>query len=428
MKKISIIGATFTGNRGAEAMLCSVVNKTAEKYPDAEFYIFSYYPSVDRKLLQESSHHLKEQIKIFSSTPFYISAVLFPAALIYAVVSFLHLKFLTKLLPASVRALGDSDVLIDIAGVSFMSGRAVFLPFNILTILPAMLVKTPVVKFAQGLGPFTDKSVRIAASLFLPKCRRVFARGEITLKYLHEFFGNKDFIGSAADSAFMHQKGYSITDENSGYVKELCGKIQKQKKSGQKILGFCPSSVVYKKTQKQNIDYVSVISDIISKLLKDNNNTLLLFPNATRKESGEKLRNNDLVIIKLIKKKLESAENISERVIYVENDINTDSIKSLIELCDITVVSRFHAMIASLTLEVPPLVLGWSHKYLEVMKQFGMEDAVLDYLDIKNDTAGKIADALKNCSKLSGKISEYLPTVKKESAKQYEYVFKELLK
>jgi len=426
MKKISIIGATFIGNRGAEAMLCTAIGRTAEKFPDSQFYLFSYYPKADEKLLKESSHPLAERIKIYSSTPFYISAILFPTALLFRFFSLIRMRFLTKLLPGSIRALGESEVLIDIAGVSFMSGRAVFLPFNILTILPAMLVKTPVVKFAQGLGPFTERSVKMAAALFLPRCGKVFARGEITLKYLTDFFGQKEFIDSASDSAFQHQKGFSITTENSDYVKKLVEKIQMRCDSGQNVIGICPSSVVYKKTRKQNIDYITNISDIIKDLLNDDKTSILIFPNATRKETGTKLRNNDLVVINLLKEKLSEISN--DRIIYVEEDINTDSIKSLIELCDITVVSRFHAMIASLTLEVPPLVLGWSHKYLEVMKQFELDEFVLDYLDIKTDTAGRIKDALKKRDSLSRGIAKILPDVKKESYKQFEFVFKELLK
>ena len=30
-------------------------------------------------------------------------------------------------------------------------------------------------------------------------------------------------------------------------------------------------------------------------------------------------------------------------------------------------------------LAVPPVVLGWSHKYAEVMARFGLEDQVMDY-------------------------------------------------
>ena len=424
MKKISIIGATFIGNRGAEAMLCTVINKVNEKFPDSEFYVFSYYPEDDRKLLALSNHRLKDKITIFSSTPFYISAILFPSAVLFAIFATLRLKFLTGILPTSIQALGKSDALVDIAGVSFMDGRAIFLPFNILTILPAILVKTPVLKFAQGLGPFTQLPVKLCAKIFLPKCRQIFARGDITLKHLNDFFKNKTFFQPACDVAFNHKKNYSITNENPGYVNTLVQKLQSAKNNNKTIIGLCPSSVVYSKTKKQNIDYIGSMLKIIKKLMKNDDIVILLFPNATRETNINKLRNNDLAIIKLINEELlKNSSEQTKNIISVEKDINTDGIKSLIELCEITAISRFHAMIASLTLNTPPIVLGWSHKYLEVMKQFELEDNVLDYSDINLDIADKILKVLNQKKHQKKLITEKLPEVKKDSFAQFEYLF-----
>ena len=424
MKKISIIGATFIGNRGAEAMLCTVINKVSEKFPDSEFYIFSYYPKDDKKLLAQSNHKLKDKITIFSSTPFYISAILFPSAILFAIFSFFKLKFITRVLPKSIQALGESDALVDVAGVSFMDGRAIFLPFNILTILPAMLVKTPVLKFAQGLGPFTQFPVKLCAKIFLPKCKQIFARGDITLKHLNDFFQNKAFFQAACDVAFNHKKNYSITSENHGYVNTLIQKLQSAKNNKKTIIGLCPSSVVYSKTKKQNIDYIGSMLKIIKKLLQNENIVILLFPNATRETNINKLRNNDLAIIKLINEKLRKDSEIQiKNIISVEKDINTDGIKSLIEHCEITAISRFHAMIASLTLNTPPIVLGWSHKYLEVMKQFELEDNVLDYSDINLDIADKILNVLNKKEQQKKLIAKKFPEVKKDSFAQFEYLF-----
>jgi polysaccharide pyruvyl transferase WcaK-like protein len=80
-------------------------------------------------------------------------------------------------------------------------------------------------------------------------------------------------------------------------------------------------------------------------------------------------------------------------------------------------------MIASLTLNIPPVVLGWSHKYLEVMKQFELEDNVLDYSDMKIDTANKIIEVLKNKNNQKKLIEKYLKDVKKDSFSQFEYLF-----
>ena len=41
------------------------------------------------------------------------------------------------------------------------------------------------------------------------------------------------------------------------------------------------------------------------------------------------------------------------------------------------VTSRFHAMISALVERTPLLVVGWSHKYGEVLAQFGLVDAAM---------------------------------------------------
>jgi len=42
------------------------------------------------------------------------------------------------------------------------------------------------------------------------------------------------------------------------------------------------------------------------------------------------------------------------------------------------VTSRFHAMVSGLATCTPTVVLGWSHKYREVLSDFGMVDCGYD--------------------------------------------------
>jgi len=421
MKKISIIGATVIGNRGAESMLGATIGRIKDKHPDAVFYVYSYYPEEDKLLLSDSD------IIVHSSTPISLVAILFPFSILLGFFNLLKLNIFKKILPKSVRDLSDSDVLIDLAGVSFMDGRTTFLPFNIMTIWPAMLLGTPVVKFAQGLGSFKQFATKVSAKLFLPRCNQVFARGEITENYLNEFFPTKSNYQPAGDVAFSHIKGDSLAPENESYsdnVLEILSSLQNKKNN---VIGFCPSSVVYSKSLTSGIDYVGVFVEVIEKLLQNKSNSIFLFPNATREKNMEKLRNNDLSVIqKIVKKLLENGVS-EEKIVYIDKDINTDSIKSMIEYCDVTIVSRFHAMIASLSLVKPVMVLGWSHKYLEVMKQFDMQQWVVDYQDQKVDLVENIEKMLKDEKQLKDKIAKNLPVVKKQSFKQFEYLFREIL-
>ena len=74
MKKISIIGATIIGNRGAEAMLSATIGRIKDRYPNAHFYVYSYYPADDFEVIEQSN------VSIHSATPIYLVTVLFPFA------------------------------------------------------------------------------------------------------------------------------------------------------------------------------------------------------------------------------------------------------------------------------------------------------------------------------------------------------------
>ena len=64
----SIIAATCYGNRGAEAMLETVIGRLREREPALRFEVFSYDPADDRRLVDDP------QVRIHSSTPFALVA------------------------------------------------------------------------------------------------------------------------------------------------------------------------------------------------------------------------------------------------------------------------------------------------------------------------------------------------------------------
>jgi len=55
-------------------------------------------------------------------------------------------------LTGSVKSLSESDAVLDIGGLPFLMGGLIFLPYNILTLWPAILLKVPVIKMSQAAG------------------------------------------------------------------------------------------------------------------------------------------------------------------------------------------------------------------------------------------------------------------------------------
>ena len=152
-------------------------------------------------------------------------------------------------------ALRFSDVLLDIGGITFSDGREKFLPFNILSIWPAMLLGVPVVKMAQALGPFRKPLNRFCAAYFLRRCRHIYARGEQTLQYLDEINLPHDQYDPATDIAFLYEPRYSLSHENEDQVQLLVSQIKAEKKRGRKVIVFSPSVLVDHESRRKGLDY-----------------------------------------------------------------------------------------------------------------------------------------------------------------------------
>lgn len=403
---ISIIGATLTGNKGAEAMLETTVHYLTKQYPRVYFHIFSYYPEQDRKVINHRNSSIED------ATPFSLVFKIFPFALLSFLVKLFGITLPDTMLPREVRVLRQSEMLIDIGGITFSDGREKFLPFNVLCIWPAMLLGVKVIKLSQAIGPFNNLLNRLLAGYFLPRCKYIFARGEETLKNITSLYGGKN-ASYAADLAFLYNGfEYLTTRDAEGYLSEIENKLNEKNRP---VVGICPSSVVYPKAKAMGIHYEEIYATFIEDLLK-RGHYVILVPNAIR-EQGQKLRNNDLPVIK----KISDLVHYKNNLVVIEKDIGAAGIKKIIGLCDFFVASRFHSMIASLSLGIPTLVCGWGHKYFEVLDLFDLRGFAFDYRDLSKEVLDlKFHALLEDKEIIRVKLSSSVGEVRKNADYQFE--------
>jgi polysaccharide pyruvyl transferase WcaK-like protein len=145
-----------------------------------------------------------------------------------------------------------------------------------------------------------------------------------------------------------------------------------------------------------------------------------LYPNATRGEEMDKTHNNDLPLLDDIERKLSS--QVREKMVKFTGSLNAAQIHQIINFCDVHMVSRFHAMVAALSSGIPVVVIGWSHKYLEVMERFSQEDMVIDYKKGGHDAVSFLLDRLINDrAERALTIANVLSEVKKLSQRQIDF-------
>ncbi len=411
--QFAIMGGSVWGNRGAEAMLMTVITEVRKADPEAVFNVYTIYPEKDKTLVQDP------KICFLSGEPLSVALVHFPFALLAAPFRILKIKIP---LPESIKKLRESDFLLDIGGITFSDGRAFQLLYNVFTIWPAILLGVPVIKLSQAMGPFEQGLNRKLASHFLPKCHKIFTRGSMSDNYTSQLVGLDENREQAADIAFLFEPYYSLSEENEEKVKELVSKIQTWKQAGEKVISIVPSSLVLKRSTKQGSDYPGKLLNLFLST-KDEPMRYVFLPNGTR-EGSEKFMNNDIIAINVIQEKFkqELDQDTYERIEWVNYDLNTRGVRQIIGLTDGLVASRFHAMVAGLSLCVPTMVIGWSHKYRETLADFGMQSYAIDYKNTDLKILETYERFLQNLDDIKSQLQENIQKVKTSSKKQFNYL------
>ena len=128
------------------------------------------------------------------------------------------------------------------------------------------------------------------------------------------------------------------------------------------VVGVCPSVVLQKKVDAREGDYAGQMVSFIERL-RAAGKKVLLVPHSVR-TGTDKTHNNDLPLCTEINARLAPGDDL----LFIDRELSSQQLRYLIGRCSLFVASRFHAMVSSLAMAVPTVVIGWSHKYREVLR------------------------------------------------------------
>lgn len=401
MTHFSIIGSALAGNKGAAAMLESSIATLTERVDNATFTLFSMYPTEDARL----NHY--PNLEIVPATPRQLGVTINTLALLYRILP--PVRPLLRKRSAAVRALTRSVALLDQGGITFTDGREKFLLYNVASILPALNTRTPVIKCAQAIGPFEGGLNRRVAKIYLPKMERIVTRGAITHRFAEQL-GLTNIV-RGADYAFSLELDGTERDAVATHVDLSFFEGDTD------VVGFAPSVVMQKKVDARGGDYIAGIVDAMTAELEAGRRVALI-PHSVR-VGTDKTHNNDLPLCRDI------AARIGEReaVLFIDDDLSSQQLRYVIGLCTRFVTSRFHAMISSLSMAVPTVVIGWSHKYQEVLDLFGLSEWAFGSDEF---SAAKLTSELSRLAEhdtdVRSAIAGALPSVKALSVSQADLI------
>lgn len=403
-RKIAIVGAALSANKGAAAMLETVIARLPSVMGECSFDILTTYPEADAPKVPAGSN-----ARVVGLQPLRLACVEIPVAVLALFARTLRLP-LGWVRTRACRSVLDSSVVVDVAGISFVDGRGIPITvYNSLMTGLSLLLGVPTVKAAQALGPFKTQPNRMLAKLVLPRLAAVCARGARTREHLDSL--NLSNVTNVADLAFSLEEAKTLPSSVESALQILGGKF----------IVVMPSSVVRGLFESTGGNYVDAVARLVSGIRARTGLAVVIAPHSYRAGHPEGRMNDGPVCQQVAARCADDA-----MVLGLDEDLSAGELRSLIGRGEVLVTSRFHAMISGLSTGTPTVVVGWSHKYREVLDDFGLVDYGMDSstLSRTEEIVEKVMQCVVNSQQIATQISAALPAVREKSELNFSVIAK----
>lgn len=369
-------------------MLIAAVDRLREVLPaDAEFHVLSLYREVPATAVLRG-------VKLVHLPVLQLLGVLPMMALLHRLLGRIRPLGRMLLRYAPLDSLAGADTMLDLSGISFVDGRGATLLYNICCLLPALILRVPVFKMSQAVGPFVKRLNRIGARKFLPRVRHIFSRGRRTSLNLGSL-GLTNWSGSA-DLAFL--LGEAVLPS---------GKATSEPSAGSLVLGVAPSQVLMDHCRKAGVDYIGALAGAVDAVAETRDIHLVVIAHSNLGET-RRSRNSDYHVCR----SLFDTCKCSSKSLVVE-DLTPEELRGVIAGCGVFIASRFHAMISALCVHVPVLVTSWSHKYREVMEEFECGEWVLSSEKLGGEVLlRKLTSLMDERDRVAELLARHLPAAR----------------
>ncbi|OQA93430.1 MAG: colanic acid biosynthesis protein [Microgenomates group bacterium ADurb.Bin219] len=393
METITI--GTFVGfcNRGAEALLLTRIESIRKLVPDVKFYVLSIYT--------ETCVSLKdvEYIDTFGGRAEKLRSIKYLFLSVYKAIVWTGNAFIFRLTGHcrnnDIKKIASSDVFVSTDGDTLGENYGFFpLLWRTYYLALGIIMKIPIVIYAEGTGPFNSRLGRIIAKYLFDKCAYISVRDEISRNHLVKLGIEKRKVNLVMDSAFLlnSSKKYLSFRENDKRlvgvaVSKLAAKYGFQGKKGK---------VGYK-------SFVDFMAKLIDWMIVNLNAKVIMIPHVVQ------ITRDDYQTARDIFKKIKNKNNVE----ILNRDFKASEFKKAISCCDLVIASRMHAAIAALSTNVPVIGIAYSHKMLGIFKGMGISDLVVDIKDLDLGIRNKIEKVLLESGSIKTKLKTKMARAKK---------------
>jgi len=387
LSNIIIMGGSYNGNKGSQAMTFTVVDQIKRKFPDTDIYLLSKHAVKRNNTKRDYSFNilyidLKTKIRLL------IRKKLFFAR---------KIKY-NSLENILTKVIENADRFIDIRGYSLASNFPPHSSINyILNIMIAKAFAIPFYIFPQSIGPF-DYPFKYKIilyplfKLYLKYPTKIFLRENEGLRYVRIF--TKSNV----------ERSYDLVLQNDGY---LLANIYRDGNNiqfkfiqiDQNAVGIIPNLRIIERINPD--EFYQIYKVLINQLLDAKKIVYIL------RHTVE-----DLEICKNIKQLFPSNENVR----LIAKNLTCIELENTLKQFNFVIASRYHSIIHSYKNEVPGLIIGWATKYFELLKSFDQQDYFFDIrkgvnIDI---ISKKLEKLLRNYENERNKLVENMILIKQK--------------
>jgi colanic acid/amylovoran biosynthesis protein len=398
--KILIINSNCSWNKGSAAQVISTVETLRKIIQNADFTLMSdYYPELDKKSCKIHGINVINQVHVFPEheliSAFVDRSIYVFRCMIWASV---HLHKIPK--DEVLRHFVESDLIIDLSGDSLSDC------YNI-SVLPllndflAILLRKKIAAYSQSIGPF-KKLTQPLARFYLNSANLIIVRDKETIENLKKIGCTNKNIHLSADVAF------ALSHSSSERGHEILSKEGFENTGSKPLVGLGTSALLYRKSEHRNKLYLASRAKLADYIVENLNAHLLLIPHMIYPNKFDD-RNVAAEIYQLSKNKSE--------ITVIKGDYEPEEIKSIISSCMLFIGNRMHSNIASVSMGVPTIAIGWSYKYAGLMKTLGIEKFCLDFRTATfEELVSKIDDAWLHRAEIRQSLSVKIPELERSVA------------
>lgn len=402
--KIGLIGARIDANFGGPSLAISTIKALKHVLPDSEFTLFipnsanqssiTLFEDYDVKLIE--SHDNKFDI-------------------LFAI-----LKQLTGLTIGNMDSrqniinIKKMDIIVDIWGIMYtdsLNSNSFKRRFREgLRFVVYRILGKKVIKYSSDFGPISSFWNRFFARYYLKRyIHFILVRNKYSYKELRSVQINTP-IEIVPDTAFILEK------VNYTFPQELLVKT-----IDRSLIGISVSFQVNKRSTEHE-SYIETIVKLVKHIVNSKEMSVVLIPNELSSSAWD-----DMYIANKIFKLV---DNDYCFVLDTKN-LGAGEIKGIISKCDALIASRYHSVVASLSLSIPTLVIGWHYKYLGVLELFNLEEWLIDINDLSyHELVDRFNAFWAKRGEIKQRITQTLPEVINEvysgAKKVREFILNEI--